>query len=335
MTQLIKGLHHVTATVNDAREDVHFYSNILGLRLVKETVNFDNESVYHFYYGNEIGLPSTIFTTFPYKGQGISKGVIGSGQVYETVFSVPAGAFVFWKKRLENHDISVDEEVRFDKKFLLFEDPSGLKLAILEDSADRRDPVWETEEISRNEAILGVHHVTLAVEDPGKTVAFLENFGYQSIQTDGTYTLLVALGSREVDKKGENDTSGDDSEGNVLVHGAGNSIVVMAADGLPAGINGLGTVHHVAHRVETLDDSRQIKSELEKEHGIRVTEIKDRKYFKSIYFRIPGGVLFEVATEEPGFLVDEDREALGSSLKLPDWQEPRRNQIEAGLEPFR
>ena len=308
---LIKGLHHVTATVNDAQEDVDFYTKLLGQRLVKETVNFDNERVYHFYYGNEIGSPSTIFTTFPYKDQGVKQGIIGNGQVFESVFSAPCNSIDFWRKRLVSKGLSVKEETRFGKEFLMFEDPSGLKLSIVEDKDDTREPVWVTKDVAEEHAIRGIHSVVLAVKNVEETVSFLIDFGYQIKLEESPYTLL------ETKEKG-----------------AGNSLMVLDGKHLPSGVNGLGTVHHVAHRVDSIDDSIKIKETLESEYGIQVTEVKDRKYFKSIYFRIPGNVLFEVATSGPGFLVDESNEELGTSLKLPDWQEVRRQQIEKNLEPY-
>ena len=308
----IKGLHHVTATVNDAREDYEFYTQILGLRLIKETVNFDNEKVYHFYYANETGTPSTIFTTFPYKDQGVRQGVIGTGQIYETAFSVPAGSLNYWKERLEENGLKIDQETRFGKTWLLFEDPSGLKLSILEDADDNREPVWIAEDIDADKAVIGIYSVTLAVRKNAGTAQFLTLFGYSKTGEEGRNSFYEA------------------GEG-----GAGNSLILFESDELPQGVNGLGTVHHVAHRVEDLEHSLQIKEELEQNFGLQVTEVRDRKYFKSIYFRIPGDILFEIATESPGFLVDESREKLGQSLKLPDWQEPRREQIEKNLEPYR
>lgn len=342
-TGIVKGLHHVTATVSDAREDYDFYTKLLGLRLVKETVNFDNENVYHFYYANEIGLPSTVFTTFPYKDQGVRQGVAGSGQVYETAFSVPEGALPFWRKRLEEHGVGAMEEDRFGLPHLLFEDPSGLKLSILEDGTDDREPVWTSGGIAREHAIPGIHHVTLAVEHTDETIAFLKAFGYQKVQAEGGRTLMAAGSDDQFSREGQggsrqNKIGSQQNKGGIRQNqsgtGAGNSLVVMQADGLPRGVNGLGTVHHVAHRVAKIEDSLRLKSRLE-EYGLNVTEVKDRKYFKSIYFRIPGGVLFEVATEGPGFMVDESREELGSSLRLPDRQEPRRKQIEENLMPYK
>ena len=329
---IIKGLHHVTATVNDAQEDYDFYTGVLGLRLVKETVNFDNERVYHFYYANETGSPSTVFTTFPYKGQEVRQGVVGYGQVYETAFSVPDGALSFWRKRLKQHGLDVTQELRFGQPYLLFKDPSGLMLSILEDGTDQREPVWITEDINRDRAIRGIHHVTLAVDDIDEVIAFLEPFGYNGVKNDKTRIMMKAIGNGNGNNNGNGTSNGD---GNGTPTLAGKSLVVLRADDLPRGVNGIGTVHHVAHRVGSLEDSLKLRTWLEEEHGIRVTDVRNRKYFQSIYFRIPGGILFEVATEGPGFLVDESREELGSSLKLPDWQEKSRSRIEERLPGYK
>ena len=213
---------------------------------------------------------------------------------------------------LRGMDIEVEEVIRLGAEMLLFEDPSGLKLSILEDESDDRKPVWVVDGLTKEQAVIGIHHVVLAVEPDAGTAGFLTFFGYQKTGSDGDYSRW------ETSEKG-----------------AGNTLVLLESDDLPKGINGLGTVHHVAHRVADIEDSLKIKEEIEKRYDISVTEVKDRKYFQSIYFRIPGNVLFEVATEPPGFLVDESREELGSSLKLPDWQEPRRDQIEKNLEGYK
>lgn len=308
---IIKGLHHITATVNDAQEDYDFYTKLLGQRFIKETVNFDNENVYHFYYGNETGAPSTVFTTFPYKGQDVRSGVIGSGQVFETVFSAPEGSLSFWEHRLEKHGVNFSKVQSFGKEKLAFKDPSGLNIAIIEDGKDKRSPIWKTDDISKDKNLIGIHHVVLAIAEVEENLKFLKVFGYEETDRDGG---LVQLESS--------------------VGGAGNSLIVMDAHDLPRGKNGIGTVHHVAHRVEKLEDSLKIRNYLVNELGLKVTEVKERKYFQSIYFRIPGGVLFEVATEGPGFLVDESKDELGSSLKLPEWQEPHRERIMAGLPAY-
>ncbi len=311
---LIKGLHHITATVGRADQDFHFYTRILGMRLIKETVNFDNEQVYHFYYANETGTPSTVFTTFPYHGHGVRQGVIGTGQATETVLSVPGGSLDFWEKRLASFRVETTRKTRFGRAMLFFRDPSGLGISLLEDEYDTREPVWTTEETEKDVAVRGVHHPVIAVteEDLDETMRFLKEFGYSQSASDDDFTMMQA------------------GEG-----GAGNVLSIRAGNSLPKGVNGIGTVHHVAHRVRSIDDSLLIKKTLEDEFGLHVTDIRDRKYFKSIYFRIPGGILFEVATEAPGFLIDEPRDCLGSSLKLPEWQEPRREKIEKELSPYR
>lgn len=305
---LVKGLHHITATVNDAQEDYDFYTRTLGLRLVKETVNFDNEKVYHFYYANKIGSPSTVFTTFPYKGQGVRDGIIGAGQATHTAFSVPVSSIDFWKARLQKFGIAFTEETMFEMKLLYFKDPSGLHIQIVGSDNDDREPVWEYEDITKAEAARGMHHAILLIHEKEPVQDFLEAFGYLQKKEDGNMTLYEAGAG-----------------------GAGNMLIVKTDPNAGRGINGLGTVHHVAHRVDSVDDSLKIKAYMESEWNLQVTDVLDRKYFRSIYFRIPGGVLFEVATSGPGFLVDETVEDLGRALKLPDWQEPNRARIEANL----
>ncbi|CAN5578236.1 ring-cleaving dioxygenase [soil metagenome] len=305
---LVKGLHHITATVNDAQEDFDFYTKVLGLRLVKETVNFDNEKVYHFYYANKIGSPSTVFTTFPYKGQGVRDGIIGSGQATHTAFSVPATSLAFWKARLQKFNIAFAEGIFFGQDVLDFKDPSGLNIQIVGNKADKREPVWEYDDITVAEAIRGIHHAIFLVPDKAEVNEFLEAFGYVLKKDEEEMSLYEA------------------GEG-----GPGNTLVVKSDPHAGMGINGLGTVHHVAHRVDSVEDSVKIKAYMESRWKLHVTEVLDRKYFRSIYFRIPGGVLFEVATSGPGFTVDERVEELGATLKLPDWQEPHRQRIEANL----
>jgi len=308
---LIKGLHHITATVNDAQEDYDFYAKGLGLRLVKETVNFDNEKVYHFYYANKIGSPSTVFTTFPYKGQGVRNGIIGAGQATHNAFSVPVSSIDFWKARLKKFGIAFNQETMFDMSVLEFKDPSGLQIQIVSSANDEREPVWEYDDIGKAEAIRGLHHAFLLVTEKEPVHDFLEAFGYAQKKEEGNMRLYEAGAG-----------------------GAGNMLVVKTDLNAGRGINGLGTVHHVAHRVDSVDDSLKIKAYIQSEWNLQVTDVLDRKYFRSIYFRIPGGVLFEVATSGPGFLVDETAEDLGKKLKLPDWQEPNRERIEANLLPY-
>ncbi len=305
---LVKGLHHITATVNDAQEDYDFYTKALGLRLVKETVNFDNEKVYHFYYANKIGSPSTVFTTFPYKGQGVRNGIIGAGQATHTAFSVPVASLDFWKDRLNKFGIPFTEDSLFNLGVLDFKDPSGLHIQLIGSDADHREPVWVYEDITEAEAIRGMHHAMLLVHDKVMVNDFLEAFGYAVKKENGDMTLLEAGAG-----------------------GPGNTLIVKSDPKARKGVNGLGTIHHVAHRVDSVEDSLRIKASMENRWALHVTEVLDRKYFRSIYFRIPGGVLFEVATSGPGFTVDESLEQLGKGLKLPDWQEPNRERITSNL----
>jgi glyoxalase family protein len=294
--------------VNDAQEDYDFYTKALGLRLVKETVNFDNEKVFHFYYANKIVSPSTVFTTFPYKGQGVRDGIIGAGQATHTAFSVPAYSMGFWKNRLQKFNISYTESKLFGLDVLDFKDPSGLNIQMVGADNDMREPVWEYDDITGAEGIRGMHHAILLVNDNSEINEFLEDFGYALQKDEGDMSLYAA------------------GEG-----GPGNILIVKSDPHAGRGINGLGTVHHVAHRVDKVEDNITIKAYMESRWKLHVTEVLDRKYFRSIYFRIPGGVLFEVATSVPGFTVDETVDELGSALKLPDWQEPNRERIEANL----
>jgi glyoxalase family protein len=304
----IKGIHHVTATVNDAQEDYDFYTKLLGLRLVKKTVNFDNNQVYHFYYGNELGEPGTIMTTFPYKGHGVRQGTIGTGQVAVTAFSVPMSAVPFWENRLKAYQIAVESATYFGSPSLKFEDPSGLLLQIVGSDNDDREP-WTTPEISASEAIRGFYSVILSIAEPQPTVDFLTNvFGFEKVAEQGNITRFAAQGG-----------------------GPGKYADILHDQSRPRGINGLGTVHHVAWKIENDPNQLELRKHLVEELGFNVTEVKDRKYFHSIYFRIPGGVLFEVATIPPGFAIDESPENLGLELKLPDWEESVRGEIESGL----
>ncbi|MEL7121947.1 MAG: ring-cleaving dioxygenase [Bacteroidota bacterium] len=306
---LIKGLHHVTATVNDAQEDYDFYTHVLGLRLVKKTVNFDNNQVYHFYYGTEEGTPGTIMTTFPYKGQGVRDGINGTGQVSHTAFSVPSSALAFWKTRLESFNIEFEEQVKFRQSVVSFKDPSGLLLELVANDDDDR-PIWRTDEVAAEYAIKGFHHVILSVAELEPTQDFLINeFGFKKVGTEGNITRFAAQN-----------------------RGAGQLVDISLDTDKQRGLNGIGTVHHVAWRVESDEALLAMRHRLVEELGFRVTEVKDRNYFHSIYFRMPGHVLFEIATVPPGFAIDEPLEALGQELKLPKWEEPNREQIESVLQ---
>ena len=307
MAPRILGLHHVTATVDDAQADLDFCLDLLGLRLVKKTVNFDNHNVYHFYYGNERGDPGTIWTTFPYKGHGVRGGLKGAGQVVTTAFSVPVGSLEFWRNRLRVAGVpSNDIEAHFGEPAVAFNDPSGLRCELVANDRDTRAP-W-TAVVGKSTAIRGLHSVMMEVQRAQPSIDFLISIlGYHVVGASGGRTRLAANG---------------DASGHLID-------VLEQPDAKPA-VNGVGTVHHVAMAIGSDDEQVRLREEL-LSAGVRVTEVRDRSYFRSIYFREPGGVLFEVATIEPGFAIDEPAATLGRDLRLPAWEEPHRAAIEANL----
>ena len=308
MDASIQGLHHVTATVSDAQQDLGFYTGVLGLRLVKKTVNFDNHHVYHFYYGNAEGTPGTLMTTFPYKGKGVAQGRHGAGQIVATGFSVPAESLPGWRKRLAASGIAVLEEgSRFGETFLAMTDPSGLRIELMGTPEDAREP-WLASGLEAGMAIRGVHSASLMIAIPEPSIALLVDvLGYRIAGSEGVRTRLGVNGG-----------------------GPGRILDIVEAPEAPMASNGLGTVHHVAMAVATADEQLAYRRRLIG-LGVAVTEVLDRQYFTSIYFREPGGVLYEIATIPPGFQVDEPFEQLGRALKLPPWEERYRREIEAGL----
>lgn len=308
MTSPLLGLHHVTATVTDAREDLDFYTRLLGLRLVKKTVNFDNHHVYHFYYGDERGTPGTIWTTFPYKGMGVPQGTHGAGQIGTTSFSVPAGSLDFWHARITEARIAIHARgTRLDEEWLAFPDPSGLRIELVATARDVRAP-WTTREIGPEHAIRGLFGVTLVLREVPRSVDFLvELLGAEVAGQTDTVTRMALGGSAP-----------------------GHCLDLLHAPDAALGRNGLGTVHHVAMAIGDEEGQLALREKLVRA-GAHVTEVRDRQYFKSIYFREPGGVLYEVATMKPGFTVDEPLDQLGRGLKLPPWEEPNRADIETHL----
>ncbi|HEV7364669.1 MAG TPA: ring-cleaving dioxygenase [Gemmatimonadales bacterium] len=306
MKHPIQGLHHVTATVGDAQADLDFYRGGLGLRLIKKTVNFDNHNVYHLYYGDERGTPGTIWTTFPYKGWGVPPGQHGEGQITLTSFSVPASSLSFWKERLRARGVEVREATAFGEEALAFSDPSGLSIQLI-GTRDRR-AAWTGSGIAPDDGVRGLHSVTLSVDAPAATVVLLsEVLGFEVVDEEQGRIRLA-----------------------VNARGPGKTIEILYGSGAPRARNGLGTVHHVALAIDGLDQQLRLREEL-LGRGLGVTDVLDRQYFQSIYFREPGGVLLEVATISPGFTVDETLADLGRDLKLPPWEEPHRVTIERGL----
>lgn len=310
MPHQLLGLHHVTATAGDAQADLDFCLETLGLRLVKKTVNFDNHGVYHFYYGTERGAPGTIWTTFPYKGRGVRVGQKGAGQVIATAFSVPPGALDFWQTRLTGRGVDARRDTsRFGDDVLRFDDPSGLWFELIA-AADARAP-WTGRDVDAAHAIRGLHSVTLSVRALAPTRELMTGvLGFSVTAEAGNRTRFTAGGP-----------------------GPGHVVDILEEPEAEPAVNGLGTVHHVAMAIGSPEAQVALREDL-LARGLTVTEIRDRSYFQSIYFRVPGGVLFEVATVQPGFTVDEDLSTLGQALKLPSWEEHLRPSIEAGLEPI-
>lgn len=304
----LRHLHHVTATVDRDQPDLDFFTGRLGLRLVKRTVNFDNHNVHHFYYGTERGDPGTIWTTFPYGGQGVPVGVHGTGQIVATAFSIPGGAENGWRARLETAGIRVDEgRARFGASPLALRDPSGLLVELVPDARDTRPP-WSGGGVAAELAVRGLHAVTLLLRDRHPTLRFLtEVLGFGMVGEEGPRTRLCV---------------GADAPGHL--------VDLVESPAAPVARNGLGTVHHVAFAIDGAEAQRRLREDLVR-LGVQVTPVRDRTYFQSIYFREPGGVLLEVATMSPGFTFDEPLARLGQSLRLPPWEEPNRADIEAAL----
>lgn len=307
MNDHIKGIHHITALAGDAQRNLDFYVGILGLRLVKRTVNFDAPDTYHFYYGDESGNPGTIITFFPWGGNAW-RGRPGTGQVTIISFSIPENAIGFWKDRLTEHHISYQKPfTRFDEKVITFRDPDGIQLELV---AGENSPEIKSEDmtIRPETAIRGIHSTTLALKDYEKTCELLsENFNFQLIKESGNRKRFY---------------SGNKQMGSV--------IDLLHLPNVDNGRVGIGSVHHIAWRVADNSAQKQKREELI-ERGYQVSSVMDRNYFYSIYFREMGNVLFEIATDSPGFLIDESKEELGLNLKLPEWLEPKRSKIEASL----
>ena len=311
MSFRIQGLHHVTAIAGNAQRNLDFYTRVLGLRLVKKTVNFDDPGTYHFYFANEQGDPGTILTFFPWEG--ITSGRRGPGQATETAFTVPAGSFDFWTQRLEQHNVTYNNPARrFEEEYLTLLDPDGLKLELVIPAQPDPRAAYVTDDITEAYAIRGFQGVTLTLHHHEATARILtEVFGYtlseQAVnryryQTDAVPTAAT--------------------------------VDLVVVPGEPRGHVAGGSVHHVAFRVADEEAQHYFRDKVT-EIGLSPTPPIDRDYFMSIYFREPGGVLFEIATDPPGFTADEPLEALGSSLKLPAMYESRRNEIEESLPRLR
>lgn len=310
MLDQIKGLHHVTSLARDANENNAFFTRTLGLRRIKKTVNFDAPDVYHLYYADEAGTPGTVMTYFPFPGA--ARGRPGTGEVGVTAFSVPEGALPFWEERLATHGVSgIEGSTLFGEKRLAFAGPDGDGFALVETRDDERAP-WTGNGVDEDAAIRGFHSVSMRLADAGATAELLGFMNHEEIEKDGAVRRF-------------------------RVRDGGNGAGIVDVETLPAAARarqGAGSVHHVAFAVD--DRARQLdvrKALLDT--GYQVTPVIDRDYFHAIYFRTPGGVLFEVSTNEPGFDRDEDTAHLGEALKLPRQHEHLRPFLESHLEPIR
>lgn len=306
MTKKSMGIHHITAIVGDPQENVDFYAGVLGLRLVKKTVNFDDPGTYHLYFGDETAKPGTIITFFPWGNA--YKGKIGDGQVGVTSFAVPSGALEFWEKRFEKFKVPFSKTTRFEEHYLTFDDPHGLHLELVERQQGEPN-TWSIGEVTEAVAIKGFGGATLYTANAEKTAELLETvMGLEKIGEEEDLMRFRAAGD------------------------LGNIIDVKLSR-VGTGQMGVGTVHHIAWRAQDDDDQLDWKQQVET-YGLGVTPVQDRNYFNAIYFREYGDILFEIATDPPGFAIDESREALGEALMLPAQHERHRKNLQRDLPPI-
>lgn len=303
----ILGLHHITAIAGDAQRNYDFYTKTLGFRLVKRTVNFDDPQTYHFYYGNKEGTPGTLLTFFPWAN--VKQGKNGAGMATEIGYSVPKGSLEFWKARFEKHLVRHDiPSERFGEKFLSFQDPDGLKISLIEAKNKDDREGWKTDDINAAVAIKGFHTVTLTLNKIEATAAILtEVFGYKLIEQEAALYRYQT-----------------DSVKNAAM------VDLLQEPNAERGVNAGGTNHHIAFRVKDEETLMAFREKILNK-GFQITPKINRNYFFSLYFREPGGVLFEIATDNPGFATDETLDNLGSSLQLPDQYKHMQETIEKGL----
>ena len=310
MKQELPGLHHITAIASDPQQNIDFYTGVLGLRLVKITINYDDPGSYHLYYGDEAGTPGSILTFFAWPGG--YRGARGTAQATVTSFSVLEGSLGYWQQRLDQYQVRYEQPIRrWDEESLIFYDPDGLQLELIAHLGAEEKAGWSQGPIPLDYATRGFHSVTLALKDSARTAKLLtETLGFQLLREEGNRSRYLA---------GE--------------QGNARTLDLLTLPNTPQGAVGVGNVHHVAWRTPT-DAQQEGWLDLLAKRGYHVSPVMDRQYFHSIYFREPGGVLFEIATDPPGFTADESLEQLGTRLRLPEWLEPHRDRIEKGLAPL-
>jgi glyoxalase family protein len=312
MNSKIPGLHHVTAIASDPQRNLDFYVGLLGLRFVKRTVNFDDPGTYHFYFGDRRGTPGTILTFFPWPG--VRRGIRGIGQIEATAFSISPDSVGYWLERLKQQHVAAERTAsRFGEEVIRFVDPDGLLLELITSSSLASVEPWLDSSVPPEHGLRGFHSVSAALEGYEKTARLLtDTFGYRLVEESGN---RFRFASRD-----------DGAPGRIV------DLLCLPDSGV--GRVAAGSVHHIAFRARDEQEQLQWREQLV-DLGYNVTPVIDRIYFHSIYFREPGGVLFEIATEPPGFKLDETIEELGTGLRLPPWLEPTRSQIEKILPAIR
>lgn len=311
MNGKIPGLHHVTAIATDPQRNLDFYVGLLGLRFVKRTVNFDDPGTYHFYFGDNRGTPGTILTFFPWPGA--RRGTRGTGQVETTAFAISSDSIAYWLERLKQHHVAAEKtSPRFGEEVVRFVDPDGLLIELIASEPQGKVDPWPDSPVAAEHAVRGFHSVSAALEGYERTARLItETFGYRLADQSGNRFRFL---------------SADDSA-------SGRIIDLLCQPDMAMGRVAAGSIHHIAFRAK--DEAEQLRwRERLVDLGYNVTPVIDRTYFHSIYFREPGGVLFEIATDPPGFALDEKVEELGTYLRLPSWMESARTQIEGILPPI-
>jgi glyoxalase family protein len=310
---VISGIHHITAIAGDLQRNIDFYTGVLGLRLVKVTVNFDDPEAYHFYYGYGHGRPGTILTFFSWLGA--RRGRPGHGQVTAASLAVPRDSLSFWMEHLSANGIAPEKQPeRFGQPVLSLTDPDGMYLELIETPAIHSSHAWEAGGVPPEFAIHGFHSATLSERENEATARLLtETMGFHLLGHEHNRFRYESVHSH--------------------ASGAGRFIDVVHDNAAPEGRVAVGSIHHIAFR--TPDDRQQQEWLAEiGDLGYIISPVMDRIYFHSIYYREPGGILFEIATDSPGFAIDESVEQLGGALQLPPWLETQRPRIEAALPPI-
>jgi glyoxalase family protein len=344
--QGVLGIHHITAIARNPQRNIDFYSGLLGMRLVKLTVNFDDPTTYHLYYGDSIGHPGTILTFFPWSEA--PTGHRGTGQVTAISFLIPSGSMSYWIDRLKRNGISfVGPSKRFSDEFVSFHDPDGLMLELISSTSSndsRRQQqlllqqtdnnIWKESPVSKEHTIRGFHSATLSEEGYEHTSSLLaDTMGFKLVAKDNKEDRF-RFGIVEKNNSNQEDSGADysSSSSSSLI---GSLVDIVCQPEISRGYIGIGTVHHIAWRATNDRHQIDLRKRIVQKAHLNPTPVIDRTYFHSVYFREPGGILFEIATDPPGFAIDEKPEDLGKQLKLPQWLEPERGKLEQLLPPVK